>query len=133
MILVDTSVWIDFFVSKTLPHVETLEKLILKNKNICICGIVITEVLQGIKDDKEFNKTKKLLECLVFLPMPYTTFIKSAQLYRTLRKNGITIKRVMDCLIATIAIENDIPILHNDKDFLLIESQSKLKTYRTQH
>ena len=131
MILVDTSVWIDFFTSKTLPHVETLENLILKNKNICICGIVITEVLQGIKNDKEFNKTKKLLECLVFLPMSYTTFIKSAQLYRTLRKNGITIKRVMDCLIATVAIENDISILHNDKDFSLIESKSKLKTYRT--
>jgi predicted nucleic acid-binding protein len=47
-----------------------------------------------------------------------------------LRKNGITIKRVMDSLIATVAIENDIPILHNDKDFALIESQSKLKTYR---
>lgn len=133
MILVDTSVWIDFFASKTLPHVETLEKLILKNENICICGIVITEVLQGIKNDKEFNKTKILLECLVFLPMSYTTFIKSAQLYRALRKNGITIKRVMDCLIATVAIENDIPILHNDKDFVLIESQSKLKTYSTQH
>ncbi len=61
--------------------------------------------------------------------MSYTTFIKSAQLYRTLRKNGITIKRVMDCLIATVAIENDIPILHNDKDFTLIENQSKLKSY----
>ncbi len=131
MILVDTSVWIDFFASKPFPHVSLLEKLILNDEDICICGIVITEILQGIRNDKEFNKTKKLLECLVFLPMSYTTFIESAQLYRTLRKNGITIKRPMDCLIATVAIENNILILHNDKDFLLIESQSKLKTYRT--
>ncbi|MGR3293130.1 MAG: type II toxin-antitoxin system VapC family toxin [Candidatus Scalindua sp.] len=130
MILVDTSVWIDYFVSKPFSHVGLFEKLILDDEDICICGIVLTEILQGIRNDKEFNKTRKLLEILVFLPMSCTTYIKSAQLYRTLRKNGITIKRVMDCLIATIAIENDIPILHNDKDFLLIESQSKLKTYR---
>ena len=133
MILVDTSVWIDFFSSKPLPHVNLLEKLIHNEEDVCICGIVITEILQGIKNDKEFNKTRKLLECLVFLPMSYTTFIKSAQLYRMLRKNGITIKRVMDCLIATVAIENDIPILHNDKGFVLIESQSKLKTYRVEN
>ncbi|MCR4289685.1 MAG: PIN domain nuclease [Candidatus Scalindua sp.] len=128
--MVDTSVWIDFFASRPLPHVNLLEKLIHNEEDICICGIVITEILQGIKNDREFNKTRKLLECLVFLPMSYSTFIKSAQHYRTLRKNGITIKRVMDCLIATVAIEHDVPILHNDKDFALIESQSKLKTYR---
>ena len=81
------SVWIDFFASKPFPHVSLLEKLILKDEDICICGIVITEILQGIKNDKEFNNTRKLLEYLVFLPMSYTTFIKSAQLYRTLRKN----------------------------------------------
>lgn len=130
MILVDTSVWIDYFASKPFSHVGLLEKLILDDEDICTCGIVLTEILQGIRNDIEFNKTRKLLECLVFLPMSYSTYIKSAKLYRTLRKNGITIKRVMDCLIATVAIENDIPILHNDKDFLLIESQSKLKTYR---
>ena len=129
MILVDTSVWIDFFASKSFSHVSLLERLIREDENICICGIVITEVLQGIRNDIEFNKTRKLLEYLVFLPMQYTSFVKSAQLYRTLRKNGITIKRVMDCLIATVAIENDVSILHNDRDFLLIENQSELKTF----
>ena len=130
MILIDTSVWIDYFVSKPIPHVALLEKLILDEEDICTCGIVITEILQGIKNDKEFNKTKKLFEYLIYLPMSYETFIQSAQLYRTLRKKGITVKRILDCLIATIAIENDIFILHNDKDFSLIESQSKLKTFR---
>jgi predicted nucleic acid-binding protein len=81
MILVDTSVWIDFFASKPLPHVNLLEKLVHNEEDVCICGIVITEILQGIRNDKEFNKTRKLLEYLVFLPMSYTTFIKPAQLY----------------------------------------------------
>jgi hypothetical protein len=85
--LVDASVWIDYFVSKHFSHVSLLEKLILDDEDICIYGIVLTEILQGIRNDKEFNKTRKLLECLVFLPMSYTTYIKSAKLYRTLRKN----------------------------------------------
>lgn len=133
MILIDTSVWIDYFASKPLRHVGLLEKLIQDEEDICTCGIVVTEILQGIKNDNEFNKTKKLLGFLIYLPMSYETFIQSAQLYRTLRKKGVTVKRILDCLIASIAIENDIFVLHNDKDFLLIESQSKLKTYRTKN
>jgi len=127
MVLVDTTVWIDFFAARSLPHVVALEALIEQREDICICGIILTEVLQGIRNDTEYKKTKDLFNTLVLLPMPYIIFIRSAEIYRILRKKGITIRKSMDCMIASVAIENDIPILHNDKDFSPIENYCGLK------
>ena len=128
MVLVDTSVWIDFFASKPYPHVNTLENLILNREDLCFCGIVLTEVLQGIRENSEFKRTRDLLTNLILLPMEYPIFLRSAEIYRTLRKKGITIKKPVDCMIAAVAIENDIPLLHNDKDFVPIEKHLGLKT-----
>jgi hypothetical protein len=128
MVLVDTSVWIDFFSSKPHPHVKTLENLIFNREDLCLCGIVLTEVLQGIREDSEFQRTRDLLTNLILLPMAYSIFLRSAEIYRTLRKKGVTIKKPMDCMIAAVAIENDIPLLHNDKDFVPIEIHLGLKT-----
>ncbi len=127
MILVDTTVWIDFFAARSLPHVAALETIIKRRENICICGIILTEVLQGIRQDTEFRKTRDLFNTLIFLPMPYTVFLRSAEIYRKLRKKGITIRKPLDCMIASVAIENDIPLLHNDKDFQTIEKRCGLK------
>ena len=127
MVLIDTSVWIDFFLSKPYPHVNTLENLILNREDLCLCGIVLTEVLQGIREDSEFKRTRDLLTNLILLPMEYSIFLRSAEIYRTLRKKGITIKKPVDCMIAAVAIENDIPLLHNDKDFISIEKHIGLK------
>jgi len=127
MILVDTTVWIDFFAARSLPHVMALETIIKRRENICICGIILTEVLQGIRKDTEFRKTRDLFNTLILLPMPYTVFLRSADIYRKLRKIGITIRKPLDCMIASVAIENDIPLLHNDKDFQPIEKHCGLK------
>jgi len=127
MILVDTTVWIDFFAARSLPHVVALETIIKRRENICICGIILAEVLQGIRQDTEFRKTRDLFNTLILLPMPYTVFLRSADIYRKLRKIGITIRKPLDCMIASVAIENDIPLLHNDKDFQPIERHCDLK------
>ena len=127
MILVDTTVWIDFFAARSLPHVMALETIIKRRENICICSIILTEVLQGIRKDTEFRKTRDLFNTLILLPMPYTVFLRSADIYRKLRKIGITIRKPLDCMIASVAIENDIPLLHNDKDFQPIEKHCGLK------
>ncbi len=74
MVLVDTTVWIDFFSANPHQHVKTLENLIVKRKDICLYGIILTEVLQGIREDSEFNRTQDLLGNLVFLPMQYYVF-----------------------------------------------------------
>jgi predicted nucleic acid-binding protein len=129
MVLVDTTVWIDFFSARPLPHVEALERLIEQRKDVCICGIILTEVLQGIRKDSEFRKTRDLFHTLIFLPMAYPTFLRSAEIYRTLRRRGITIRKPLDCMIASVAIEIEIPLLHNDKDFHPMEKHCGLKTF----
>jgi len=127
MVLVDTTVWIDFFAGQTLTHIETFESLLEQEEDICICGIILTEVLQGIRKETEFKKTKNLFNSLIFLPMSYSTFLQSAEIYRKLRQRGITIRKSIDCMIASVALENNISLLHNDKDFLPIERYCKLK------
>ena len=127
MILVDTSVWIDFFIGSDNGQVAYLENAINKKINICTCGIILTEVLQGIKNDQQYNETKYFFDRFIYFPMKKDTFISSANLYRQLRKKGITIRKPVDCMIAAVAIENDIPLLHNDKDFQQIIENSELK------
>ena len=127
MVLIDTTVWVDFFAGRQLPHVAALERLIKGREDICICSIILTEVLQGIREKNEFRKTKKLFNTMIFLPMPYSVFLGAAEIYRTLRRKGITIRNSIDCMIGSVAIENDIILLHNDRDFIPIERHLGLK------
>ncbi|MDX9763306.1 MAG: PIN domain nuclease [Desulfomonilia bacterium] len=129
MVLVDTTVWIDFFSGRSLPHVKTLEDLLVNREDLCICGIILTEVLQGIRRDSEFKKTRDLFSNLIFFPMRYSTFLRSAEIYRSLRRKGITIRKTVDCMIASVALENDIALLDNDKDFDPIEDNFRLKRF----
>lgn len=127
LVLVDTTVWIDFFAGKDLAHAATLERLIKNREDICTCGIILTEVLQGIREKGEFRKTRELFSTMIFLPMPYSVFLRAAEIYRALRRRGITIRNSVDCMIASVAIENDILLLHNDRDFSSIEKHFDLK------
>ena len=127
MVLIDTTVWIDFFADRPAPHVAALQELIENDEDLCLCGIVLAEVLQGIRSNSDFRKTKDYFEALIFLPMQQATFVSAADIYRSLRKKGITIRKPVDCMIASVAIEHDIPLLHNDRDFDQIEKHSRLK------
>ncbi len=130
MILVDTSVWIDLFIGRTARHVTVLEKLILDRQDICVCGLILTEVLQGIRKKKDYLKTKALFDDLLFLPMTKSTFVKAAEIYRGLRRKGLTIRKPIDCMIASTAIEHEVLLLHNDKDFAPIEKHYDLKSLK---
>ena len=130
MILVDTSVWIDFFAGRDLPHVATLEQFILENEDLALCGIILTEILQGIADDKAHRRVRSDLSPLIMLPMPETVFIRAADIYRKLRKAGITIRKSNDCIIAATALEHRCRLLHNDKDFLPIAEYCSLKVVK---
>ena len=130
MVVVDTTVWIDFFAGQESPHVADLESLVRNKDDICICGVILTEVLQGIRKEREYKKTKERFDILIFLPMTHETFVKAADIYRFLRRKGITIGKPIDCMIASVAIENDIRLLHNDRDFDPIEKHCGLKTVK---
>lgn len=128
MILVDSSVWIDFFSAKKSDQTNILLKSIEQSDDICICGLILTEVLQGIKFDKEFERAKSILLPLIYLPITKAMFINSASIYRTIRKHGKTIRSPIDCMIASICIEHEVRLLHNDNDFDIIAHYSNLQT-----
>lgn len=127
MVLVDTTVWIDFFGNRPLSHVAALQRLIEQDEDLCVCGVILAEVLQGIRSDAAHRKTKHYFESLLFMPMRRATYEKSAALYRALRKKGVTIRKPVDCMIAAVAIEHALPLLHNDRDFEQIAKHSRLK------
>lgn len=121
MVLVDTIVWIDFFADKDTSQVVKLTRLLEENFEVAICGVIFTEILQGIRNQKEYQQILHLLNSFIFLEMTKDTFEHAAEIYRSLRQRGFTIRKTIDCLIAAVAIQNNIPLLHHDRDFELME------------
>lgn len=117
MVLVDTSVWIDYFNGN--PTVQTGQLDTLLSSTIVIVGdLVLAEVLQGFRTDRDYQLAKQLLQGLELISLCNVSYgIKSADNYRKLRKQGITVRKTIDCLIATYCIENNVPLLYSDKDF----------------
>ena len=118
MIIVDSSVWIDYFNGQDTSQTDKLDKL-LGVKPIGIGDIILTEVLQGFRADKDYHTAKKVLTSLtVFNMLDLEIAIKSADTFRTLRKQGITIRKTNDVIISTFCIENNHSLLFSDKDFI---------------
>jgi predicted nucleic acid-binding protein len=130
MIIVDTSVWIPFFNGTPSIQMNLLKELITNRVRIAITDLILTEILQGIRHPQQFNKTKNaLLQLDILHAVPVKTYIHAADLYRTGREKGFTIRKTNDCIIAAIAIENDCPVLHQDRDFEAMINFCELKVY----
>jgi len=131
MILVDTSVWIKFFNGVDAVSVRLLEDLIDAEEEVCISEFILTEVLQGFKKDGDFELARHhLLHFPIYSLSGFDSYIKSAQIYRKCRKQGITIRKTADCIIAQTAIENRLILLHDDTDFDRIALACPLKIYQ---
>lgn len=131
MVLIDTSAFIEFLNHTGSPFDREIERLIVNNEDAAIADIVLTEILQGIRADKEYNEAKKsLLSFPIYSLKNHDSYIAAAELYRKCRKKGITVRTTVDMLIAQIAIENDLLLLHNDKDFDSIARISSLKVHK---
>ena len=118
MLMVDSSVWIDYFTGRESLEVDYLDT-ILGIKPVVMGDIILTEVLQGFRVDKEYKIAKQLLTAIpIFQLSNKILAIKSAENYRTLRKRGITVRKTIDTIIATYCIEQNIPLLFSDRDFL---------------
>ena len=129
MVLVDSSVFINFFNSSKTKEAQQLSQLILEGEELAIIGIIYQEVLQGIKDDKHFKNIKLILDDFSYISTPETIFLQSANLFRQLKKNGVTIKKSVDVIIAQTCINHKIPLLQADKDFANIAKFSKLDLF----
>ena len=118
MILVDTSVWIDYFNGAQNAHTDLLDSAIIEG-SVAIGDLIFLEILQGIRNDQDYRKTKDTLLTLDQYEMfGKAMAIRCAENYRALRKKGITIRKTADVIIATFCIEQDIPLLFLDRDFI---------------
>ena len=117
MFVVDSSVWIDFFNGVPTPQTDRLDGA-LSEELLAVGDIMLAEVLQGFRSDRHHRLARDLMLSLNVVNMLDTSLaLKSAENYRKLRRKGATVRKTTDCIIATWCIENQVPLLHCDKDF----------------
>lgn len=117
MIVADTSAWIDYVNGVTAPHTNILDEELARGR-IITGDLIMAEFLQGFKEEKDFQAAREMMDILDYQDMAGKEIaLQAAQNFRTLRKQGITVRKTMDVIIATFCIENGWELIHNDRDF----------------
>jgi len=117
MIIVDTSVWIDYLGGFQTPHTRWLDQA-LDTQRLGLTDLILSEILQGIREENQFNLVHQQMLNFEILPMGGVELaVRSARNFRTLREKGYTVRKTIDCWIATFCLENGHVLLHNDSDF----------------
>lgn len=128
----DSSVWIDYFRGVKSPNTQLLDDLLLKYEEVDVdlCPPIFQEVLQGLKPQDDPEMVRELLLTCNFLQLdPYYVAESAAQIYRSLRAKGVTIRKPNDCVIAFYAVHFKIKLAHNDSDFVKIAKHTSLKIH----
>ena len=127
MLIVDSTVWVDYFNGVENPQTDYLEKI--ADKALILIGdLILAEVLQGFRDDADFEKARRAFGKYLQVEMVNPALaLKSARNYRLLRRKGITVRKTIDSLIATYCIENDHELLHTDSEFDGYEKHLELR------
>lgn len=127
MILVDSSVWIDYFNGCTTRETTLLDSL-LEHERIAVGDLILVEVLQGFKSDRAFKQARELLDLFEQVTLTGKAIaVQSAMYYRELRSKGVTVRKTIDVIIGTFCIVNRISLLHSDRDFEPMVSYLGLK------
>lgn len=117
MILVDSSVWVDYFRGKSTPQTDTLDRL-LGYEPLAIGDLILAEVLQGFESERDFKAAERLLTTLMVVEVGGLAIaIRAARNNRILRERGVTVRKTIDTMIATRCIESNYKLLHSDRDF----------------
>ncbi len=117
MIVVDSSVWVDYFNGRATPETDTLDSL-LGEKQIVIGDLILVEVLQGFLSERDFREARRLLRTLPIVAMLGPTMAEqSASNYRKLRRLGVNVRKTIDVMIGTSCIARALPLLYSDRDF----------------
>ena len=117
MILIDSSVWIDYFRGAATVQTEKLDSL-LTTERLAVGDLVVAEVLRGFRDDGAFERARRVLEAFILIELGgYSIALQAAKNYRLLRSRGISVRKTVDTIIATRCIEDGLSLLHSDKDF----------------
>ena len=127
MILVDSSVWIDYFNGTETRETDLLDDL-LGVEPLLIGDLILVEILQGFRDDGDYRRAKAALDRLLFEPMLGREMaLASAQNYRKLRALGVTVRKTVDVIIATFCVRGRHRLLHSDRDFTLMQNHLDLQ------
>lgn len=130
MIVVDTSVWIGVLNGDDTPETLAAVDLIRRGEPVALTDVVITEVLQGLRSDDEAREVERRLRAFPVLRLDtLDDYVLAADLYRTARRSGVTIRKTLDCLIAAPCVRTGAPLLHADRDFDLLASCTPLRIY----
>lgn len=127
MILIDTSAWIEFLRGTGSPTCEAVERLLAED--IAVCDAVRMEVLAGARDSTHLARLRGLLARATLLETTTGDYENAAALYRTCRRQGETVRKLIDCLIGAIAIREDLAILHHHADFGVIARHTRLRIH----
>ena len=127
MILADTSVWVDFFGPKRTKADRWLASRLAEEGDVCICGIILTEIRQGLRSEAQVREIMRSLDPLPYLLIAREGYILAADIYRAARARGKTIRNTTDCIIAACAITNNVPLAQHDRDFAIIAQTSDLQ------
>jgi predicted nucleic acid-binding protein len=129
MIVVDSSVWIDFFNGRPTSEADALNEL-LGERPIAVGDLTMVEVLSGFRRDEDYRKARTVLERCEFRPMVgREVALAAATNYRHLRKMSVTVRKTIDVLIGTFCIVNQLPLLHSDRDFDALEEHLGLAVW----
>jgi predicted nucleic acid-binding protein len=121
VIVVDTSVWIDVLNNRSTPQADHCVALIEDGQPVALTDVIFTEILQGISSPEDVDRVEHHLRAFPILRLAtLDDFAMAAELYRTARRSGITVRKTMDCLIAAACVAADEPLLHADRDFDLL-------------
>lgn len=132
MIVVDTSVWIDVLNGVDSPAAQTCVELIEGGEPVALTDVIFAEILQGLSNDREAIDVDRHLRAFPVLRLEsLDDFALAAELYRTARRSGITIRKTLDCLIAAPCVRVNAPLLHADKDFDRLAGCTALRIYNT--
>lgn len=130
-VLVDTSAWVDFLNGAATAEADALASLLQGDDDACTCGIVVAEVFQGLRRDRSRDEIRRSFEDLIFFePSGRPLYFRAAELYRSLRGRGKTIRSTVDCIVAAIAEANGCALLARDRDMDLILDSGLLRAPR---
>jgi predicted nucleic acid-binding protein len=130
VIVVDTTVWIDFFNGAETTEDRHLQQLITAGRSLALTDLIFCEILQGIREDAARERTRSLLLLYPILRLErLATFDHAAQIYRSCCKRGLTVRKTNDCLIAALCVEEDVELFHKDTDFDAIAHVAPLQVY----
>jgi predicted nucleic acid-binding protein len=127
MIIVDSSIWISFFKNHPIGGAENLSQALERGDDIAIIPLILAEVLSGFKQDHDYKEALKVMSRVPVIPLNIESYVEATQMYRRLRKKGVTVRRIIDCIIAQACIETQSPLMTLDKDFKKISTHTELE------